>query len=101
VNYLIAYFGGGFLGGGERQYLFCRISWSRSRRIFSVMTLVLPEAGPARTSWNPQVVTASSCERLSRIQIVWLAGGRKNMAERQRISPAHSISLFWIVEMRS
>jgi hypothetical protein len=29
-------------------------------RIFSVMTLVLPEPGPARTSWRPQVFIAVS-----------------------------------------
>ena len=38
--------------------------WSIKWRIFSVITQVLPEPGPARMSWNPQVFTAVSWEGL-------------------------------------
>ena len=38
------------------------IPFSNRCRIFSVMTLVLPEPGPARTSWIPPVVTARCWE---------------------------------------
>ena len=35
--------------------------WMRWR-IFSVITRVLPEPGPARMSWTPVAVTALDCE---------------------------------------
>jgi hypothetical protein len=55
---------------------------------YSVMTLVLPEPGPARMNWKPQVVTASVCEGLRGIE-QYLAGKPVMLFEKMMGSRAY------------
>jgi hypothetical protein len=58
-------------------------------RIFSVMTLILPEPGPARMSWKPsQVCTAVSWEGLRGIE-QYLAGKTVMLFEKMTGSRAY------------
>jgi len=57
----IAHLGCGFSEKVKASICVEGIPWSRRWRIFSVITFVLPEPGPARMSWMPQFSKASIC----------------------------------------